>query len=574
MKVSILGKLLGIAGLLLTLMVVIGVVSITNLGAVNAKGSSMYRDNTVPINQLSVVSEKLVDLQRLGLRGILKIGKTDEEAKVDQDAAADNTQIAQALSDYSKTHLLAQEKTALAKLQQDLATYEKQRQQVRQLANAGDKANAASTNENALALFKTAHTDAQDLRQMSVDSAQKLQSKIASRYRSSRLLIILFLAAAIVLGAIGSFWVARNIKTRVQGLLNRLQSLDEQDFASLGKGLQTVAAGDLSYDVAVVTEPLGSFGSDEIGELSSTFNSMLGKAESSVESYNAMRAQLVDMIGEISRTSGNLASASQQMALTSEEAGKAVGEIARAVGEVAAGTERQVRMVEQAKTSTQETSQAAEQALAVAQEGVAAADQATTAMQALRGSTADVTSAIRGLAGKSEQIGGIVETITGIAGQTNLLALNAAIEAARAGEQGRGFAVVAEEVRKLAEESQHAAASIAELIAEIQTETEKTVQAVESGSKRTEESTATVEAARSAFQQIGASVEDMRGRIAQIVEATNEVAAVAEQSSASTEEVSATTEQTSASAQEIAASAQELASTADRLQQLVGQFRV
>ena len=64
------------------------------------------------------------------------------------------------------------------------------------------------------------------------------------------------------------------------------------------------------------------------------------------------------------------------------------------------------------------------------------------------------------LGARSEQIGGIVETITGIAEQTNLLALNAAIEAARAGEQGRGFAVVAEEVRKLAEESQRAAASI------------------------------------------------------------------------------------------------------------------
>src|SRR3712207_7453556 len=51
-----------------------------------------------------------------------------------------------------------------------------------------------------------------------------------------------------------------------------------------------------------------------------------------------------------------------------------------------------------------------------------------------------------------------------IAEQTNLLALNAAIEAARAGDQGRGFAVVAEEVRKLAEESQRAAASIADLI--------------------------------------------------------------------------------------------------------------
>src|SRR5207302_5108290 len=119
--------------------------------------------------------------------------------------------------------------------------------------------------------------------------------------------------------------------------------------------------------------------------------------------------------------------------------------------------------------------------------------------QAVRESSAAVTEAIGELASKSEQIGGIVETITGIAGQTNLLALNAAIEAARAGEQGRGFAVVAEEVRKLAEESQRAAASIASLIEQIQGETQKAVEVVEDGAARTEEGVETAAAASDAF---------------------------------------------------------------------------
>ena len=120
---------------------------------------------------------------------------------------------------------------------------------------------------------------------------------------------------------------------------------------------------------------------------------------------------------------------------------------------------------------------------------------------------------------KSEQIGGIVDTITGIAEQTNLLALNAAIEAARAGEQGRGFAVVAEEVRKLAEESQAAAAQISALIGEIQAETAQAVAVVAGGAQRTDDGAAEVEQTREAFERIGAAVEDMTARVEQIAAA-------------------------------------------------------
>jgi methyl-accepting chemotaxis protein len=385
----------------------------------------------------------------------------------------------------------------------------------------------------------------------------------------------------------------------LEDLTARLTSLDGNCLANLERGLGRIADGDLTVEVKPVTTPLDGSGAS-IGALGELFNGMLGRAQRTLESYEGTRSTLTTMLQEIGQASASVAGSSQQVAATSEEAGRAVSEIANAVSDVAQGAERQVRTVASAHQMTEEmteatrigtenanqTSSATLRAREVAEQGVEAAVRATEAMEAARESSVHVTQAIRSLGAKSEQIGGIVATITGIAEQTNLLALNAAIEAARAGEQGRGFAVVAEEVRKLAEESQSAAASIGSLVREIQEETTRTVAAVETGTQRTTDGAQTVEQAHASFLEIRSSVDDVSDRVAQIAAVMTqiaesssrmqqdmaEVSAVAEQSSASSEEVSASTEETSASTQEIAASAQRLAGTAGELDRLVGRF--
>jgi methyl-accepting chemotaxis protein len=439
----------------------------------------------------------------------------------------------------------------------------------------------------------------EDLVDAQVGSQVASAATVASNAKRT---IILIAVVAGLLAAGIAVLIVRDLRSRVTTILERLTMLGEHCVTGLNEALNAVAAGDLTKTVVPKTPLIEDASGDEIGDIGRAFNDIRSQCARAIEGYNGTREALGGVIGKVTGTAATLSAASQQMASTSEEAGRAVGEIAHAVSDVAQGAERQVRMVESAKGSAEEvstavsasassarqTAEVADRAREQARAGVAAAGQASDAMRSVRDSSEAVSAAIGALSDKSSEIGGIVETITGIAGQTNLLALNAAIEAARAGEQGRGFAVVAEQVRKLAEESEVAASSIARLVTQIQAETTRTVEVVEDGARRTEDGATTVEEARAAFVRIDESVEDMSARIDEIAAAAQqiadgasqmqgdmtEVAAVAEQSSASSEEVSASTEQTSASTQEIAASAQQLARTAEELEELVAHFRL
>ena len=148
--------------------------------------------------------------------------------------------------------------------------------------------------------------------------------------------------------------------------------------------------------------------------------------------------------------------------------------------------------------------------------------------------------------------------------------------------------MVADEVRKLAEQSQEAAKMIAQLIDEIQKDTENAVVAMIEGTKEVRIGTEVVNNAGKSFREIfglisdvaaqvreiSAAIEEMASGSQDIVVSVREIDVIGKSTSSQSQTVSAATQEQSATMEEIAASSQALAKLAQDLQTAISKFRI
>jgi methyl-accepting chemotaxis protein len=599
-RVTLRHKLASLVGGIGVLVVILTAVGVANLGNVADHGQQTFTRATKPLASLGRARALLNENAALADRHMLEQNLPGKQ-RLEQAIAANDRAVDHELALAAPTLTTPVEREKARIMRADLATYRATVQDLFKTSRANTTADAYEWSARILdPTAERMNSDLQALFDAKVAEGNDLADEATADFHSARRLALILLALAFLIAVPACVLIIRRIRKSAEAIVARLASLRNNDVAGLRTGLDRLAEGDLTFELTPVTPPIRRRTRDEIGDIAEAVGEIRDHTVASVEAYNASRAALATMIGQVSQTATALSSSSRQLAAGSEETGRAVAAISSSVDEVAAGAERQVRALSSARELVEDVAAATVQSAADAQETATAADEtkrlaaaggdavreATGAMGAARDASSAATAAMAELGAKSAEINGIVDTITGIAEQTNLLALNAAIEAARAGEHGRGFAVVAEEVRKLAEESRAAAGSIAALVGAIQAGTRNTVDVVEDGARRADESAATVERAREAFEAIGAAVDGMVARTSDIVAAVGqaaegssrvqrdigEVATVAQQTSASTEQVSATTQQTSAASQQIAAAAQELSARAGELEQLVGRF--
>ena len=505
-------RMIGAIAAVLVLLSLLGGAGILGMFRIHNLSEQQVHQSYAVVEQLLRLRHELDQTRRLEKDMIIQYEKPEAVTQIRSQWQAELSRLTQQLEALTQ-QLAASEQAVLRQAGQQLQTYRTLFDQVAaQLAASGYETATLAYRMGARAATEF---EAADKLLAGVDARLREQAQLGVQRQTEALNQTLMLFAALVV---------LTILIVVPLTLLNMQAICAP-LTQASAVAQAIAGGDLSQQLQVQ-------GRDEVADLLRALDGMRHHLASTV-------AQVRDASESIATASHEIASGNQDLSGRTEQTASNVQQTVSSIAELGGH-------VQQTAQSAQSANQMADAASQAAQRGGEVVGQAVQSMHSM--------------AQASHKIGDIIGLIDSIAFQTNILALNAAVEAARAGEQGRGFAVVASEVRMLAQRSAAAASEIKGLIS-------NSVAAVDSGVQL-------VEQAGQAMQDIVRGVERVNATISEISVASASQSEGIGSVSQAVAEIDQMTQQNAALVEQSAAAAQSMREQADRLAQVVRQFRL
>jgi len=280
---------------------------------------------------------------------------------------------------------------------------------------------------------------------------------VTEKIDSTMMLIVALAGVLLIIGVVISYLLGDAIAKKIKMIMDRLKKMEEGQF-------------DILFENKLVNRK------DEIGAIAKSTHNMQQKiaeimrgiqseSENLKEISNKSRIHMEEVHGnieDISATTQELSAGMEETSASTEEMSASTSEIESEVSNMKEKTLNGENLATEIK---QRAGKLKEETDVSHQKAVNIYEKTNTMLRESINRTAAI-----------QEIKELSQTILQITSQTNLLALNASIEAARAGEAGRGFAVVAEEIRVLAENSKNAVSKINDITYNVSEAVESVVQ--------------------------------------------------------------------------------------------------
>jgi methyl-accepting chemotaxis protein len=304
-------------------------------------------------------------------------------------------------------------------------------------------------------------------------------------------LVLLALAASFIYGGImGPLNELRQAIVKVEaGSYEVRVGLDSQDeIGALGRAfdklvdvhiasLKTTAADNerLNNSVIGLFSAMGALAQKDLTVRAPVTEDIIGTLGDAINQLTDVTATVLH---HVTKVAGVVEAASERMKKQSDVVNEMAKEEDVIVVRLISNLETAMASIGEVAIFARDSNRAAAEATKSTESAMQTVQATLSGMNAIRETISEMEKRIKRLGERSQEISQIVNLINTISERTHVLSLNAAMQAAMAGEAGRGFAVVAEEVQRLAENSRQATGQIANLVQNIQVETNDTIATV------------------------------------------------------------------------------------------------